>query len=229
MITEKERTPGHSMSALPPAPLASPLSSSGATGEQLAQESPDPLNPSTNHSSFLSLDPPITQAVLSEIDVQRVKSDLLLRHRLNFDPQIQFRISTQGPQVEKKRERAREYWNALAQEIAWWLAHCQRIASSPSSRPLRISLPKSGAKSSPQGRSPRLPRLFGAVRDMLKHWLPSEEWYVHFRANSFYLFANWGPYSIFAEQKAPLLPHDCVVTWMRFHHLCPVSRLVTKT
>lgn len=179
VIPEKDTKVRHSLPAPSSNPLAPYLSSSGVIWEHVALESPRLLTAGTNHStnsSFVSLDPPVTKEVLSEIDIPRLKNDLVLRHHLNFDPKIQFRINTQGPQAEERRKRAFEYWHALATEIALWLAHCQRIAACPSSLPLRISLPKPGARSFPRGAILRLPRLLGAVRDILKHLLPSEEW-----------------------------------------------------
>ena len=177
----KDRKIRHSMPAPPSTPLASHLSSNGAKWEHLAQESPRLSTFRANHSthfSLVSLDPPITQAVLSELDIPRLEKDLVLRHHLNFDPRIELRVNTQGPQAEKRRERAHKYWHALAAEITLWLAHCQRTAACPSRRPLCIPLPQPGPKGLPQGAFRRLPRLFGAVRDILKHSVPSKEWPV---------------------------------------------------
>ena len=177
--TEKGGKARHSMPALSSTPLASQLSSSEANWEHLAQETRRLLTTGTDRAtdySFVSLDPPITQAVLSEIDIQRLENDLVLRHHLNFDPKIELRVNAQGPQGEERREREHEYWQAIATEISSWLAHCQSIAACPSSRPSSILLPRLEARSFHLGTIPRLPRLFGAVRDILKHSLPSEEW-----------------------------------------------------
>lgn len=179
VMAEKKTKARHSMPALPSTPSASYLLSSGANWEHRAQESPRLLTISTDHStdfSLVSLDPPITQAVLSEIDIPRLKHDLVFRHHLNFDPKIAFRLNTQGPQAEGRRERAVEYWRAIATEIALWSAHGQSIAACPLSRTSCTSLPRPRPRSFPQGTALRLPRLFGAVRDILKHSFPSKEW-----------------------------------------------------
>lgn len=178
---EEDRKIRHSMPAPSSTPLASHLSSNEPNWEHLVPKSPRPSTTSANHSTnfrLVSLDPPITQAVLSELDIPRLEKDLLLRHHLNFDPKIKFRVKTQGPQAEERRERAHEYWQALEAEIALWLEHCRRLAACPSKGSLCVQMPKLGAKGFPQGASQRLPRLFGAVRDILKHSLPSEEWPV---------------------------------------------------
>lgn len=171
----------HSMPGPSSTPLASHFSSSGANWEYLAQWSPPLPATSTNQStdfSFVSLDPPITQRVLSELDLPRLEQDLVLRHHLNFEPGIELRLNTQGSQAEERRELEIEYWHALTIEITFWLTLCQRIAAGPSNRPLRISLPGPGPTTSPPGPAARLSRLFGAVRDIMKNLLPSEEWPV---------------------------------------------------
>ena len=166
----------HSMPALPSNSSTSNFSSSEANWEHSAQESPCLLFTSSKPSSnlkFVCLDPPVTQEVLSELDTLRLENDLNFRHDLNFDPEIEFRVNTQGPQ---RQERECEYWHALATEIALWSAHYQRNADSHSGRPLSISLPSQGVQSFPHAWPLRLPRLFGALRGILKHLLPSEQW-----------------------------------------------------
>ena len=178
VTAESPRNARHSMPALPPNPLAPHLTNSGAHWEHSSQESPDPLNTSPNCSTdigFVSLDPPITRAVLRELDIPRLESDLILRHHLNFDPEIEFRVDTQGRQAAERRERACQYWDALATEIASWLSDSQRITDSHSSQPLYISIRSPATRSFPPVAASRLPRLFGAVRDILKHLLPLEE------------------------------------------------------
>ena len=170
VMNGKNGTAKHTMPAPSSTPVTSHLSRNGA---------PLPLSTDTDYStnfSFASLDPPITQALLSEIDLPRITNDLVFRHHLNFSQNTEYRINTQGPQAEKRQQREGEYWHAMATEIAFWLAHCQSIAACPSSPQSRSLLHWSGARNIPPGMALRLPRLFRAVRDMLKHLLPSKEW-----------------------------------------------------
>lgn len=186
-VSSKLLTPGkngrsrYSMPALSSNSLASHPSSTGANWEHLAQESPHLLTTNTNrstNSSFVSLDPPITRGVLSELDIPRLENDLVLRHHLNFDSDLEFRVKTTGAQAEERQERAVEYWNALATEIALWLAPCRKTAACPSSQRSCVSSPRPEAKVFPRGRTSRFSRLFEAVRDILKRSLPSEEWTI---------------------------------------------------
>lgn len=181
VTAEKPRKARHSMPALPPNPLASHLTNSEALWEHSSQELPDPGTISPNYSTdigFVSLDPPITRAVLRELDIPRLENDLILRHHLNFDPEIEFRVDTQGPQAAERRERACQYWDALATEIAFWLSDSHRLTDSHSSQSLCISIPRPATRRIPPVAASRLPRLFGAVQDILKHLLPPEEWPV---------------------------------------------------
>ena len=179
VTAEKPRNVRHSM-PVAPSNTSSYLTSRDGDSEHLARESPH-LPTSTQNSTSLAavnLDPPITRALLRELDISRLENDLVLRHHLNFDPESEYRSVTKGPAAEERRERSRQYWRTLAVEIALWLGHFQRMNHSHSSRPLCISLPTSDIPSFPQVATLRLPRLFGAVQDILKHLLPSEEWPV---------------------------------------------------
>ena len=179
LTAEKPRNVRHSMPVAPSNTL-SYLTSRDGDSEHLTHASPH-LTTSTNNSTNLaavSLDPPITRALLRELDISRLENDLVLRHHLNFDPESEYRVVTKGLAAEERRERSYQYWRALSVELALWLGHFQRMNSSHPSRPLRISLPTSGTPSFPQVATLRLPRLFGAVQDILKHLLPSEEWPV---------------------------------------------------
>ena len=178
VTAEKPRKARHSMPALP---SASHLTNREEHREHLAPESPHLFTTSRNQATNLgavSLDPPITQALLRELELSRLEYDLVLRHHLNFNSDIVFRVVTQGSAAEERREQSYQYWRALAVEVALWLGHFQRMNNIHSSQPLHISLPPVETLSFPQVATLRLPRLFGAVQDILKHLLPSEEWPV---------------------------------------------------
>ena len=179
VTAEKPRNVRHSMPVAPSNP-SSYLASRDGSSEHLAQEPPHVPTSSNNFSNLaaVGLDPPITRALLGELDISQLENDLVLRHHLNFDPESEYRVVTKGPAAQERQERSCQYWRALAVEIALWLGHFQRMNSSHSNRPLCISLPTSGTPSFPQVATLRLPRLFGAVQDILKHLLPSEEWPV---------------------------------------------------
>lgn len=61
-----------------------------------------------------NLDPPITQTILTELDVPRIMDDLAFRHHLNFGLSITFRPNLNGPGAQERTKRAIEYWDAMA-------------------------------------------------------------------------------------------------------------------
>ena len=101
-------------------------------------------------SCSTGLDPPITRESLSELDLPRILNHLSLRHDLNFDREISFRSNMSGPRGRQRAKQAFEYWDAMAAELAVWFDYRQ------------IPL--------------RLPRMFGAVRQILKTLIPAQEW-----------------------------------------------------
>lgn len=175
IVPEKHAKARHSMPVRPSTPLPSHTSSSGSNCEHPPQELPLPSSTGTDNStniSFVSLDPPITQKVLSELDIPRVVADLAFRHHLNFDPEPQFRVNAQRPRAKKRRERKIGYWRALVAEIESWLEHCRKTAPC-SSKLTSGSSPE--ARGSHPGPGARLPRLFKAMAEILKHALPPRE------------------------------------------------------
>ena len=173
VAVEEPRKARHSMPALPSNSSASQLPPGETNWKHSAlQSSHRPTNNENNSTNFssVSLDPPITREVLRELDIERLENNLTFRHDLNFDPVIELRVDTQSPQAEERQERHREYWYALEAEIVLWLAHYQKSRGLLSASSSRI-----GVRSFAQSEQSRLPRLFGAIKEILKHLLPAEE------------------------------------------------------
>ena len=122
-------------------------------------------------SADISLDPPVTKASLSELDLARIMNDPKLRHDLNFDREVAFRPNLYGSRGEQKKRHAEEYWEALVVELAIYTVRCYRISESSAAlsgwllRPASISNVRW-----------RLPRLFETIRDILKTLVPAPEW-----------------------------------------------------
>ena len=175
VTAEELRKAKYSMPALPSNSLESQQVSSGNKWEHSAQELPRLLATSEIHSSgsnSISLNPPITREVLSELNIPRMENDLNYRHDLNFDSESELRVNTQGPRAEERRERQCEYWHALAAEIAMWLAHYQNHSSSP----FCVWSPNARVQSYSSYEPWRLPRFFETMKDILKHLLPYQDW-----------------------------------------------------
>ncbi|KAI2617454.1 T-complex 11 [Hypoxylon sp. NC1633] len=63
------------------------------------------------------LDPPVTKATLSELDVAKIVHNPKLRHDINFDPDLHFRPNVDGEKGKRKHERANHFWSALEEQL----------------------------------------------------------------------------------------------------------------
>ncbi len=74
------------------------------------------------------IDPPITREKLGELDVEKLYSNLYLRHDLNFDREIHFspRIPHDALGRQKKLETQR-FWDALEIEFALHISHLESL------------------------------------------------------------------------------------------------------
>ncbi len=130
---------------------------------------------------FASHTPPITKATLSEIDLDSLFTNLLLRHDLNFDPKIQYRPTIRGIKDGSGVTEALKYWNAIGFEVAG-LFVAKGFSSVCGSSHCCCCTSLRGDKGSLQTRLMRLPSMFETVReilkDLLKDCLSIDEWLV---------------------------------------------------
>ncbi|CEJ89715.1 hypothetical protein VHEMI05540 [[Torrubiella] hemipterigena] len=68
-------------------------------------------------STTWPIEPPVTRATLSELDVTKIIHNPKLRHDINFDPELHFRPNLDGEKGRKKQDRANHFWTALKQEL----------------------------------------------------------------------------------------------------------------
>ena len=132
-------------------------------------------NTCADQFQLASIEPPITQASLSELDLKRIINDPKLRHDLNFEVEIAFRPNYYGLKGEQKKAMASAYWTALAVELAIYVGQKQQPISSAThlcsihrnSCPSPCTLPT----------NQRLPQMFSVLRDILKSLVPEAEWF----------------------------------------------------
>ncbi|KAM3483408.1 hypothetical protein MY8738_003236 [Beauveria namnaoensis] len=68
------------------------------------------------------IEPPVTRATLSELDVTKIIHNPKLRHDINFDPDLHFRPNLDGDKGRKKSDRANQFWRSLKKELAMFVA-----------------------------------------------------------------------------------------------------------
>lgn len=123
----------------------------GPTGDQKAED-------------FLhaNLDPPVTRQSLSELDIGSIVSNSKLRHDINFDRELHFRPNLDGARGRVKKRAQSEYWSALAAELQLY-SILFTASDSPKQERLRAVCKQ------------RIPRMFEAVRDILKALVPEQD------------------------------------------------------
>lgn len=72
---------------------------------------------SSSHRRPETIEPPVTRASLSELDVARIINNPRLRHDINFDPILQFRINSDGERCHQKKTQADEFWSLLRSQL----------------------------------------------------------------------------------------------------------------
>ncbi|KAJ2983056.1 hypothetical protein NQ176_g972 [Zarea fungicola] len=86
---------------------------------------PEPIRPArkSNHSAPAHpIEPPVTRATLSELDVTKIIHNPKLRHDINFDPELHFRPNLDGEKGRKKQDRANQFWRSLKTELSMFIA-----------------------------------------------------------------------------------------------------------
>ncbi|KAH9898688.1 T-complex 11 [Xylariomycetidae sp. FL2044] len=84
-----------------------PSTSSNASGVRFERQQRPPM----------PLEPPVTKATLSELDVTKIIHNPKLRHDINFDPELHFRPNLDGEKGKRKQEKANQFWNALREQL----------------------------------------------------------------------------------------------------------------
>lgn len=64
------------------------------------------------------LEPPVTKATLSELDVTKIIHNPKLRHDINFDPELHFRPNLDGEKGRRKQDKANQFWTTLQDQLS---------------------------------------------------------------------------------------------------------------
>lgn len=112
-------------------PQPEPARSSSRKSNTSCSHSPNHSSHSSSRSSGRSssstasgspVEPPVTRATLSELDVTKIIHNPKLRHDINFDPELHFRPNLDGDKGRKKQDRAHQFWQSLKMELSMFIA-----------------------------------------------------------------------------------------------------------
>ncbi|KAB5583676.1 T-complex protein 11-domain-containing protein [Coniochaeta sp. 2T2.1] len=112
----------------------------------------------TSSTESRALEPPVTKATLSELDVNKIIHNPKLRHDINFDPELHFRPNLDGERGRKKQEKANQFWNALLDQLCLFVTD----------RPAFIL-------QCPDETNWCLPQLLRAVREIIQTLVPQRD------------------------------------------------------
>jgi hypothetical protein len=109
-------------------------------------------------STLQPLEPPITKATLSELDVNKIVHNPKLRHDINYDPELHFRPNLDGEKGRKKQEKANLFYNVLTHELMRF-----------------VSNPEEFYRCHSNDLDWSLPRLLRAVKEILETLVPQRD------------------------------------------------------
>ncbi|TQV97594.1 T-complex 11 [Cordyceps javanica] len=108
--------------ATSPATALSPRDSNSRTSTPQPDAARQPRRSSHSSSTpAYPIEPPVTRATLSELDVTKIIHNPKLRHDINFDPELHFRPNLDGEKGRKKQDRANQFWRSLKKELTMFI------------------------------------------------------------------------------------------------------------
>ena len=90
---------------------------SGCGGNGNGRQTSPVSGHATERFMLRPIEPPVTKATLSELDVSKIIHNPKLRHDINFDPELHFRPNLDGEKGRKKQEKANQFWNMLEEQL----------------------------------------------------------------------------------------------------------------
>ncbi|MCJ1474591.1 hypothetical protein MMC13_003250 [Lambiella insularis] len=117
------------------------------------------------------MDPPITKASLSQIDVEAIVNNLEFRHDLSLDPEVPLVSRYCKHRGPSEKAMSRAYWQAFTQELAFYTKHSPQLSSLMPS----ITPPPLGSGFILPRMQGRVARMLFMLRDILLSLVPETE------------------------------------------------------
>lgn len=95
----------------------------GSTTKFLAEPTPALTRLEQGSSVSPVLEPPVTKATLSELDVNKIVHNPKLRHDINFDPDLHFRPNLDGEKGRRKTKKADHFWETMRTQLRDFLTN----------------------------------------------------------------------------------------------------------
>lgn len=104
------------------------------------------------------LEPPVTKATLSELDVAKIIHNPKLRHDINFDPELHFRPNLDGEKGRRKQEKANQFWTSLRDQLSLFVVDREAFR-----------------QENPSGEDWCLPILLRSVKEIIQTLVPQRD------------------------------------------------------
>ncbi|KAI0384911.1 T-complex 11 [Hypomontagnella monticulosa] len=134
------------------------LSRNPSTSSNASRDSRIVVEVSQRSHSPRPLEPPVTKATLSELDVNKIIHNPKLRHDINFDPDLHFRPNVDGEKGRRKQEKANQFWNTLTEQLQLFIINRDEFMS-------RFG----------QGEDWCLPQLLKSVKEIIQTLVPQRD------------------------------------------------------
>ncbi|CAK7564477.1 MAG: Protein SOSEKI 1 [Sporothrix epigloea] len=105
------------------------------------------------------IEPPVTKATLSELDINKIIHNPKLRHDINYDPELHFRPNLDGERGRRKQDRAQQFWDTLRSDLTQFVTDRNSFLMSHS----------------PDDNEWSLPILLNTVKDIIQTLVPTRD------------------------------------------------------
>ncbi|CAK7263851.1 Protein SOSEKI 1 [Sporothrix epigloea] len=105
------------------------------------------------------IEPPVTKATLSELDINKIIHNPKLRHDINYDPELHFRPNLDGERGRRKQDRAQQFWDTLRSDLTQFVTDRNSFLMSHS----------------PDDNEWSLPVLLNTVKDIIQTLVPTRD------------------------------------------------------
>jgi hypothetical protein len=119
------------------------------------------------HQNNMTLEPPITKASLSVLDLERMVDDPGFRHDLNFGHLLIWCRSDNDDCSEQQLCQAEQYWEALISDFTLYSHEIRQLNDHKVASTERRSKSHLGLK---------LSRLFNIIAEIMKTLIPQQKW-----------------------------------------------------
>ncbi len=105
-----------------------------------ATESTDPDQTYSGATEFPSLEPPVSSKALAGIQIEKINNNPMLRHKINFDPDLRLRPNMESVTGRVKAQKAEAFWCLMTVQLRDYLDNPERFQKNHSESQWTVSV-----------------------------------------------------------------------------------------